>query len=821
MLIFFKKKWNEAKKWFNDSSYVSLQPHPSEESNLEDSICSMLCVDDDKSFCFFIQQLAISFGIQMHAVNSIQEAKNAIERNNDYKAFIIDGHLSDGSGFELVAWMREKKGIDLPIVFISRIYQDAASFRLLRENLRVNFVLEKPIQPNEVHQLFIHLCELISFQSSSHESYSKAFLLGLKISYQKTIPDKIERLEKMILNLQRNSDVEHIQTLKKEVHKIAGSAGSYGYMAVTKICKALESDLEKLIELSKIEKLNQAWFESLDEFFTQIKLHFQMKIPEFEFQTNPKTGFLPSLFMVDENREFLKDFSHSVQRLDFECVTESDPDKALDTQAKIDFYPEIILFNARYHSSVLTGYELIKAFYRDNDHLTNVIALMVEKNSFENQAEALLKGMLITIVKPFSPSLLLPVLEEIPFRPLPFPFKVLVVDDDIDICQYIQTYLKHFALDVQILNDVSQLEITLNRGEPDLILLDINLVDGPESKVIHKLRNDWGYKNLLVGMVTLQPEDSHLLQMCYDNNVNDFLFKPLERGVLQRKIALLLKQKAEELLSSKEKELLISASLKTFQTYLNELTKIPQDPLIKMVVVFEIEGLSKTSTKVKDQIVEYVSQAFNNLLRKNEIATYLGVESFALIFQGYEPNFVQLFMRHFLESLQSDLGNNFLTEPFYLHEVLLLIKKGDNSDRILDRAKEILNLARQGIKDPINMITDPSFEGLREVFIFSDNKWEGLDFLRELFKQKGFNVNVNTDLKKLPLFGDQQPLFIFTGAFIEKEGSQLIKKLIQQSQAQIPILHLPEVVGPEYLIRLLNEVNYFEAPFGFIILFSP
>lgn len=80
----------------------------------------------------------------------------------------------------------------------------------------------------------------------------------------------------MILAIQKDSSIAHVQELKTEVHKIAGSPRSYGYPQVSHLCKALEQDLVKQLELAKTGKIDPDWLSSLDSFFSQMKWHFQI-----------------------------------------------------------------------------------------------------------------------------------------------------------------------------------------------------------------------------------------------------------------------------------------------------------------------------------------------------------------------------------------------------------------------------------------------------------------------------------------------------------------------------------------------------------------
>lgn len=816
MLFFLKKKWEETKNWLRGVVSEPVQTHFYQDAEGQQPICRVLCVDDDKSFCLFMQQLAHSFGIQVDIAYSIKEAKEVIEANSEFKAFIIDGHLPDGSGFELIAWIREKKELTIPIIFISRIYQDATSFRVLKESLQVDFVLEKPIQSNQIHQLFVQLCKLISLQTKLSDFFSDTLLLDLKMNYQKTIPDKIERLEKLILNAQRDLNIEHLQILKSEVHKIAGSAGSYGYGVISELCKNLEIDLDNQIDLFKRGQFNQIWLESLDAFFTQVKLHFQMKIPEFEFQSSLKTGFLTTIYMVDGNKQVLDEFTQSTQHLEVEALTELHPDQAISTLLAADFYPEILLFNAHYSSTSLTGYELIKAFYQNNDELTSVIALMVEEQSLESQIEALQKGMSVIIAKPFLSSLLIPLLEQIPFRPFPLKFNVCVIDDDSDICGYILNTLKFTGLEVKTIQNISDLENIIKQNQLDLILLDIHLTDPTGVGILHRLRNDWGYQNLLMGMITLKQQDTHLIQQCYDANINDLLFKPLERGVLQRKISLLLKSETEKRLLGKTEIQWNWIDGQTFERYLKQLKDQHQVLFPKLLCVFEIEGLFDVSMEIKRIINEYMNVSLENLFRKYEVAARLESDRFAIIFHGYDPNFVQLFMRDFLQQMYTYLQKHLLTKPIYIHAVFLLLSRGVDIDSIWQRTEELFCQVKQQEKKPVSLIMDPTYGASKEIYIFDDEK-QSIEFFESLFKEQGFKLQVFEDIDKIPHFGSKLPLFILRGSFAEAKGLHLLKKLMYQHQIQIPLLHLPHLPDREFLMTILNKVHYFDSPFALAI----
>lgn len=232
----------------------------------------ILCVDDDRDFCLFLGRIAKKLGYDFETAGTLKKGFEKIEEEEGYSAYIIDGHLPDGSGFELAKFIRESKGREVSIGFISRVYQDAVSFRILKENIKVDYVIEKPIDAEGAELFLRTLCGDTSH--ALEEDFPNEILEGLKREYDATIGEKIESLETAILNVQNKPSLETLARLKNEVHKIAGSAGSYGYTQVSLLCASLDEEIKELLIIGK--PIEEKWLNQLDEFFSKIKLYFQM-----------------------------------------------------------------------------------------------------------------------------------------------------------------------------------------------------------------------------------------------------------------------------------------------------------------------------------------------------------------------------------------------------------------------------------------------------------------------------------------------------------------------------------------------------------------
>ncbi len=89
--------------------------------------------------------------------------------------------------------------------------------------------------------------------------------------YKEGIPGKIHKIESLIQSFNQSWTRDSLKDLRIEIHKLAGNAGTYGYPSVSALCKKLDQELIPYIETLGSEHKNQPPFNSLDDFFKQLK----------------------------------------------------------------------------------------------------------------------------------------------------------------------------------------------------------------------------------------------------------------------------------------------------------------------------------------------------------------------------------------------------------------------------------------------------------------------------------------------------------------------------------------------------------------------
>ena len=103
-------------------------------------------------------------------------------------------------------------------------------------------------------------------------------------------------------------------------------------------------------------------------------------------------------------------------------------------------------------------------------------------------------------------------------------YKVLIIDDENDLCFLLQTICRQRGLKTQIANNLEKATTEL-RENPDIIFLDNNLPDGFGLEFIHTIREHT--KDSFVVMMTAQSSDSFQKEV-FQSGINYFLVKPFD-----------------------------------------------------------------------------------------------------------------------------------------------------------------------------------------------------------------------------------------------------------------------------------------------------
>lgn len=155
--------------------------------------------------------------------------------------------------------------------------------------------------------------------------------------------------------------------------------------------------------------------------------------------------------------------------------------------------------------------------------------------------------------------------------------RILLIEDDIKLKEYISEYLQAYDYHVTTINDFDIVMDVVNGGNPDLIILDINLPKFDGFYYLSLIRKT--YKTPVIILSARSDEGEQIRGM--ELGADDYVTKPFVIGILIAKINALLRRTNEYIdnnkeLENKDEELLylIHESMKLkYKDQIMELTK--------------------------------------------------------------------------------------------------------------------------------------------------------------------------------------------------------------------------------------------------------
>ncbi len=129
--------------------------------------------------------------------------------------------------------------------------------------------------------------------------------------------------------------------------------------------------------------------------------------------------------------------------------------------------------------------------------------------------------------------------------------QVLVIDDDPDIRSLLSVHLSSENLKVIAASSGAKGVEMATTGQPDVILLDINMPDMDGFSVLRKLRDQKNTKNIPVIMLTASSQRDDVAN-AMRFGIADYIKKPYQQPLLVRKIAIAIQRNKTDRLKSLE-----------------------------------------------------------------------------------------------------------------------------------------------------------------------------------------------------------------------------------------------------------------------------
>lgn len=533
-----------------------------------------------------------------------------------------------------------------------------------------------------------------------HESQQLvAQLAALEERFRQRLHDELDELNHLADQLQNTPNA--LQDLRDRLHKLAGSAGTFGYAALGERCRELEQRAQAELDA---QRRSSAVLNSLAEathHLNQLLEHTPDTPTEHQRLDTPRTDerdqrHIGLLVADDQMREQLQ---RTLGSFGYQTSCFDNP----TTLHQADHIDAMIVDTSPPGSTLLQD-----PIFRQRDAQSPPLLVISSQDNFTGRLHAVRVGAIGFFTKPVD----LPMLEsrlERCFNTLQGgPFRVLIIDDDTKLSARYALVLSSAGMMVDTLSDPHQLLDKMTAFSPEVVLMDLSMpqYSGPELAQVIRLNDDW----LRVPIVYLSAEVNAERQMSALLKAgDDFITKPISDSALLTTVyarAQRARMVSEALARDSLTGLLKHADIKEQVEIEAERALRTRSPLT--VAMIDIDRFKSVNDRYGHASGDSVIRALSNLLRQrlrkiDRLGRY-GGEEFVAVLPGCSEDDAFSILDSIRQAFSAVQFSSAQGKPFnctFSAGISSCMAPDWNSNALLDDADRALYDAKESGRDRI------------------------------------------------------------------------------------------------------------------------
>lgn len=465
------------------------------------------------------------------------------------------------------------------------------------------------------------------------QQLSEQFLQRLR----QELPQLAEKARQLLTCSDPREQLLRLTELRDELHRLAGSAGTFGFNELGTRARLLEQQTQQWLSSLELQR------QGLQGLVNELQ---QLASVELVSQASVAPVVAPEPKVIGVNR----DRSYKVFILEDELKVGEAIRLTLNTfgyqaehflttaaldAALVEQLPDALIIDVNLGEDQQTGLDYV-AVLQQRLECSLPILVLTTQNDFHTQLQAVRIGAVGFFNKPVDVAKLENRLERCFNRQNSEPYRVLIVDDDRELSDRYRLVLSGANMLVEVVNDPLQLFDAMARFHPEVLVLDVNMpgCSGPELAQIVRFNDDW----LRVPIIYLSAETDIAQQMsALIRAGDDFVTKPISDNSLIATV-FARAQRARLLSNALSRDsltgLLKHADIKEKVTIERERAMRTSKPF--SVVMLDIDHFKKVNDTHGHAVGDNVIRALANLLRQrlrrvDSLRRYGGEEFLAVL----------------------------------------------------------------------------------------------------------------------------------------------------------------------------------------------
>ncbi|MFP4009884.1 MAG: response regulator [Spirulinaceae cyanobacterium] len=327
--------------------------------------------------------------------------------------------------------------------------------------------------------------------------------------------DRLAAIEQAIAAIEQNTlNTELHAAALHEAHTLTGSLGSFGFSDASEQARMIEKELKR--DRPEVTDLS-APLQALQHILAPPTATVPTPPPE-----PPKPSVSAHILIVDDDVVLAEAIASAAKTAGMTADLAPNPDLARSCIAH--YRPDAILLDLSFPESAESGFELLAELKHSQNPIPAIA--FTAKESFRDRVKVARLGGCGFLHKPVSPAQVMTALQRILRQTQTQTATLLIVDDDPQLLDYLATVLKPWGFNVVLLDNPQQFWQTLEKTQPDLLMLDIFMPEVNGIELCQVVRNDWQWSELPVLMLSAH-RDTELVQQVFMAGADDYIQKPI------------------------------------------------------------------------------------------------------------------------------------------------------------------------------------------------------------------------------------------------------------------------------------------------------
>ena len=360
--------------------------------------------------------------------------------------------------------------------------------------------------------------------------------------------DRIAVLEKTVKIWQESTLTEELRKQAlREAHTLIGSLGSFGFEEASRLSREIEQTFKAHENLSQADKehlwgLLVALRQTLEQPIAASESVETLSATSVEQPTTLEQQ--SQLLVVDDDEALSLALISEAKTWGIQAQGATDLSKAREALAVTQ--PDVVLLDLSFPDSAENGFELLAQLTAEFPQVP--VLVFTAQENFADRVKAARLGARGFLQKPMPPAQVIKAIAQALQQSSKPEAKLLIVDDDPQLLDYLRTLLEPWGFNLTLLNNPQQFWETLEQTVPDLLVLDVAMPELSGIDLCQVVRNDPRWSELPILFMSART-DAETVHRVFSAGADDYVNKPivgpelvarvlnrLERSQIRRKL---------------------------------------------------------------------------------------------------------------------------------------------------------------------------------------------------------------------------------------------------------------------------------------------